>query len=285
MNKSSDLNEIFPIRLSESAYRRIRNYVYEHSGIDLTEQKKTLIVGRLQKLLRARGFKTFEQYCAYLEADKTGQEYEELINRIATNHTYFYRENIHFDFFIAKVLPEATRELKKNNSNDLRFWCAGCSSGEEPYMMVMLMMEYFGNEYFMWNAGVLATDISTKALSEAIKGVYPDERLNQMPSVFKHKYFQKIGNNAWAVNDRVKKEVTFRRFNLMSSSFPFKKQFHAIFCRNVMIYFDQETRNRLIQKFYDITKPEGYLFVGHSESLGRGRSPYRYVMPAVYQKI
>jgi chemotaxis protein methyltransferase CheR len=270
--------------ISDEEFKQIRSMVYERFGINLSDQKRSLVVGRLQKLLRSLGFLTFKQYYDYLRTDNTGRALNELINRISTNHTFFFRESAHFDFLRAKALPDIVAMMKRDNCRDLRIWCAGCSSGEEPYGLVMVMLEYFGKEYGMWDAGILATDVSEKALNTAVSGLYPAERVEHVPSALKQRYFINTRKGAWEVADRVKKEVTFRRFNLMNKSFPFKKPFHAIFCRNVMIYFDQPTRDALVKKFYDNTVSGGYLFIGHSETIRGGKVPYEYIKPAVYRK-
>lgn len=270
--------------LSDKAFGRIRSLVYSHCGINLTDQKRSLVVGRLNKLLKQRGIASFDDYCHYLESDKSGRALDELVNRISTNHTFFYREKAHFEFFFDHALPEAVAACKAEGHKDLRIWCAGCSSGEEPYMLIMLMMEYFGREYAQWDAGILATDISSKALTTAINGVYPDDRMGQLPAKYRSKYFHRQGD-MWAVNEEVKREVTYRRFNLMNPRFPFKRPFHMVFCRNVMIYFDKTTREALVKRFFMHTRPGGYLFIGHSESLGRDECPYEYVMPALYKRV
>jgi chemotaxis protein methyltransferase CheR len=152
-------------------------------------------------------------------------------------------------------------------------------------MIIMLMMEHLGKEYGLWNGGILATDISEKALKFALEGVYPDDRAKELPPRLKIQYFNTMQDGQLAVKDVVKKEVVFRKFNLKNNTFPFKKRFQIIFCRNVMIYFDNSTRDKLLQHFYANTEPGGYLFIGHSETLGRDQQYYRYIMPAVYQKI
>lgn len=270
--------------ISDQEFKLIRSLVYDRFGINLSDQKRSLVVGRLQKLLRSNGFLTFKQYYDYLRADDKGEALNELINRISTNHTFFFRESVHFDFLRTKVLPEIVAMMKRDNCRDLRIWCAGCSSGEEPYSLVMVMLEYFGKEYGMWDAGILATDISARALDAAASGIYVEEKLAYVPSALKQRYFINRRNGTWEVAERVTREVTFRRFNLINDSFPFKKPFHVIFCRNVMIYFDQGTRDALVKRFYDHTVPGGYFFIGHSESIRRGKAPYDYVMPAVYRK-
>ncbi len=271
--------------LSDIEFRAIRDLVYKHTGIHLTESKKTLIVARLQRVLAARGFANFSEYCEFVEKDTSYRALSDLVNRISTNHTFFYREKAHFEFMPARALPEIREMLIHRNSRDLRIWCAGCATGEEAYTIVMILLEYFGSEYFNWDGGVLATDISDKVLEIAKEGVYSEERLENLPEYLKKKYFRKTLKGFWEVRDIIKKEVTFRRFNLMNTVFPFKEKFHIIFCRNVMIYFDRFVKDALIKRFYDISSPGGYLFIGHSESLERGKCPYSYVVPAVYKKV
>lgn len=270
--------------ISDAEFNAIRKLVYDNFGINLTEQKRSLVVGRLQKFLRQKQFSTFEQYFNYVRTDSSGQALGELINRISTNHTFFFREQDHFDFFQKVILPETEVRLKKARSNDLRIWCAGCSFGDEPYTFIISMLEYFGLNYKNFNAGLLATDISTAALSVAKAGIYPEERLKMVPPALKQKYFRDLADGSFQVTDVLKKEITFRRLNLMKQQLPFSKPFHLISCRNVMIYFDQPTRNALVRRFFNITAPGGYLFIGHSETLRNDDCPYAYVRPAIYRK-
>jgi len=270
--------------ISDREFRLIRELVYKRFGINLTQEKRTLLVGRLSKLLHKQGFRSFQDYYKYLLADRTGRALDSLVNRISTNFTFFYRESEHFDFFLSPVLPEMAKRVSGKNRMDLRIWCAGCSSGQEPYTLQMLMREYFGKRYAMWEAGLLATDISSKALETAMRGVYSKDALEKLPKSLKRRYFRKVGDGKYGVTDDIKRDITFRRFNLMNKRFPFKKPFHVIFCRNVMIYFDQPTRNALIRRFHENMVPGGYLFIGHSETLGRKQTFYEYVKPAVYRK-
>jgi chemotaxis protein methyltransferase CheR len=270
--------------ISDGEFTALRDLIHQRFGINLTEQKRSLLVGRLQKLMRTLGFSTFRQYIDFLQSDKSEQGLSELVDLISTNHTYFNREKDHFDYFSETALPAVVQKLKQQNRRDLRVWCAGSSTGEEPYTLTMLMMEYFGTDYKNWDAGILATDISDRALSAARAGVYPRDRVEQLPGNLRSKYFVPAGNGQLAVRDDVKAEATYRRFNLMNSSFPFKKQFQIIFCRNVMIYFDQPTRDALVSRFHKHTEDGGYLFIGHSETLGRSQTLYRYLQPALYQK-
>ncbi len=272
------------MNISDEEFALMRELIYRRVGIHLTDQKRSLLVGRLQKILRGSGFGSFRQYYEHLTADTTERALSELVDAISTNHTYFNREKAHFDFFVETALPTVTERLKKENRRDLRIWCAGCSSGEEPYMLLMLMQEFFGSEYGRWDAGILATDISDRVLAICREGIYPEERMNALPDGLKRKYFTPAGPGRWQVKDALRREATFRRFNLMNERFPFKKPFQIIFCRNVMIYFDQPTRDALVRRFHQHTEPGGYLFIGHSETLGRQQDLYKYLIPAAYQK-
>ncbi len=272
------------MEISDQEFKLMRDLIYNRFGINLTDQKRSLMVGRLQKIMRASGFETFRQYYDHLINDSSEKSLSDLIDRISTNHTYFNREKDHFDYFLHTALPQVAARLKEQNRNDLRVWCAGCSTGEEPHTLLMLMKEFFGSEYSRWDAGILATDISQRALSVARAGVYANERVSTLPRELQTRYFQKLNDGTSRVVDHLRQEATFRRFNLMNATFPFKKPFQIIFCRNVMIYFDQPTRETLVSKFHRLTEPGGYLFIGHSETLGRNQGLYKYLQPAAYQR-
>lgn len=272
------------MNITDAEFSLIRDLVYERFGITLSDQKKGLVVGRLQKILRQRGIANFKTYYDQLVADKTDQAISELANQITTNHTFFFREADHFDFFRDTILPETVERHKKVNSKDLRFWCAAASSGEEPYTIIISMMEYFGRDYDNWDIGLLCTDISEKALVQAKQAVYDKTRLQGVPPTILQRYFKQIDGNSWAANEKLKKEAVIRRFNLMNKTLPFKKPFDCIWCRNVMIYFDNETKIDLVNRMYKHTVKGGYLLIGHSETLGRDQTPWKYVRPAVYRK-
>jgi len=271
-------------RISDREFEAIRRLVYSRFGINLGDQKKSLVVGRLQKVLRQRGFDNFGEYLHWLTEDRSGEGVDELANRISTNHTYFYREHAHFEFFAQQLLPDACERRRAAGQNEVRIWCAGCSSGEEPYTLMMLMLEHFGGALSGWKPLMLATDISATALRTAIAGVYDKDRVAKLPPGLRARYFQRTADGRVKVAESVRSQVTFRRHNLMNETFPFTKPFDAIFCRNVMIYFDRETRLNLVSKYHRHTVPGGYLFIGHSETLGRGDTEYEYVMPALYRR-
>lgn len=215
--------------------------------------------------------------------DTTGQALLTMIDRISTNHTFFFREKAHFDLLTAEVLPKTLQKLPGAGQN-LRFWSAGCSSGEEPYSLAMTISEFLGPRINNLTPSILATDISVTALAKASRGVYTESETAQMSSDLKNRYFMRLEDGMWAVKQSLKKMILFRRLNLMRRAYPFKNKFHVIFCRNVMIYFDAPTRQALLERFYACLEPEGYLFLGHSESMGRSSSLFKYIKPAVYQK-
>lgn len=192
------------------------------------------------------------------------------------------REPQHFEYFKNIILPNFIgRNVAKNN---LRVWSAGCSTGEEAYCLAMLISDYFGMNKQNWDTKILATDISMEVLETAMKGIYNNQDIESIPELWKKLYFKKYNTLSNEIIDKIKNEVIFRCFNLMNNEFPFKRKFHIIFCRNVMIYFDNETKEKLIKKFYDWTEPGGYLFIGHSESISMCKTGYKYIMPSVYRK-
>lgn len=270
--------------ITDNEFKEVVELVYSQFGIKLSAEKRGLVTGRLAKVLMERDCDDFSQYLEILKADTSLAALSEFVDRLTTNHTFFFRESEHFDYFQNVALPQIAEAAKAEGSNDIRIWCAGCATGEEPYTLLMLMKEFFGDDYKKWNAGLLATDISQRALATAKTGVYNAERLKALPPALRSKYFIKSGADAWQIRDEIKAEITFRRFNLMNGTFPFKKPFHAIFCRNVMIYFDAPTREALLARFNTCAAKGTYLFIGHSETLGRGNEHFSYIKPALYRK-
>jgi len=271
------------MKLTDQEFEQIRALLHEQFGIKLADHKQAMVVGRLRKILSQEGYTSFSDFLDSLHKDSTGRELQILIDRMSTNHTFFFRENQHFSFFSSQILPEIAKSLRSKGSSDFRAWCAAASTGEEPYSIMMTMLEYFKEGYSDWKAGLLATDISSRVLEQAGSGVYGEDRMLGIPENLKKRYLQPIENGSWKFKEFVRKEILFRKFNLMNA-FPFKKQFHVIFCRNVMIYFDQPTRNELVKKLYQATAPGGYLLIGHSESIRSAECPYEYVQPAIFRK-
>jgi len=274
------VNEL--ISISAQEYKLISQLVYDQFGINLGDKKKALVLGRLNKVVKQHGFQNFNQYYEYVLNDASGAGLSTLIDRVSTNHTFFNRENEHFDYYMTKVLPEMLTKPDVQKSKTIRIWSAGCSSGEEPYTLSMLALEYFGMKLSDWKVRILATDISVRALNKAQSGEYSEENIAKLPKMLQNKYFSKDREGNRVVSDKIREMVLFRRMNLMREKFPFRNKFHIIFCRNVMIYFDGSTRERLAEQFYNNMVPGGYLFIGHSESLGRSNQHFHYVKPAIY---
>lgn len=266
--------------LADSEFNRIVSYVMDHYGISLSE-KRVLVNGRLEPYLLRSGHNSFDEFMAKVEADPQGEEATSLINVLTTNHTYFMRESEHFDYFRNIVLPYLKHKMAAKK--DLRIWSAASSTGEEPYTLAMILMDFFGAEHGLWDTRVLATDISTRVLQHAMKGVYLREEIEPVPDCWKKRFFRQINAEEFQVTDELRREVLYRRFNLMDS-FPFKGRFHVVFLRNVMIYFPNDVKSRLIDKVYEYMEPGGYLFIGTTESLKSTRAPFQYVQPAVYRK-
>ncbi|WP_099468757.1 CheR family methyltransferase [Konateibacter massiliensis] len=267
--------------ITEKEYTQLAEYIRNNYGINLKEEKKTLVTGRLNNVLIQYGFESFTEYYDFLMRDKSGEGVKTLLNKITTNHTFFMREVNHFYYFRDYTLPMLKEKV---TDKDLRIWSAGCSSGEEPYTLAMLIDEYLGKDALLWDAKILATDISSFALDKAKKGIYTNEEVHPLPPAWKLNYLKKMDHNHFVITDKIKKEIIYRKFNLMEETFPFKRKFHVIFCRNVMIYFDVNTKRNLIQKFYESLEYGGYLFIGHSETIDRDESPFKYVIPSVYRK-
>ena len=266
--------------MTDEEFLRIAGYMKKRYGIDLG-QKKVIMNGRLENHIKSGGWDSFHAFMNDMEKDGSGQLEKELVNLLTTNHTYFMREFEHFEFFKNVVLPQLKQ--KEQHSRDLRIWCGAASTGEEPYMIAMVLQDFFGLEAKHWDTKVLATDISTKVLQQAVAGVYDEEHLKDIPDQWKRHFFKKTPEGAYRVKDELKQEVPFRQFNLMSP-FPFKKRMHTIFLRNVMIYFDERTKNELLQKVYDFLEPGGYLFIGMTETLDRGQIPFELVRPSIFRK-
>lgn len=265
---------------SEADINRLIEYMRANYGVNLKD-KHTLIEGRLQSLVQEKGCASISAYVSQVLNKESSEEILNLVNRLTTNHTFFLREKEHFDYLKGSILPELEKKIK---DRDLRIWSAGCSSGEEPYTVAMVLSDYFGFRKQEWDTKILATDISAKALERAVEGIYLNESLGDIPPLWKKLYLQRIDEQFSAISDKIKDEVVFRFFNLMEPVFPFKRKFHVIFCRNVMIYFEPETKVQLIDKFYNHLEPGGYLLIGHSESIDRNRSKLQYMRPAIYRK-
>ena len=268
------------LTISQQDFIRLVDFVKKNYGIDLSK-KMQLIMGRLSNTITAMGFTSFTDYVDHILSSKNPADLEIMLNKLTTNYTYFMREEAHFKFFRDTILPYLL-STKKNKV--LSIWSAGCSSGEEPYTISMIIKEALGAQAALWDTRVLATDISQNALKAAKEAVYDGDSLKNLSPEWRAKYFVKTREqNLYSVSPAIKSNVIFQTFNLMDP-IRFRLKFDVIFCRNVMIYFDQNTKDGLIQRFYDATAPGGYLLIGHSETINKEKTAYRYLMPATYRK-
>lgn len=269
------------MEITEAEFKDITTYFESNYGINL-KSKKNLIVGRLKNHLIRNGYKSYSEYMQKIKSDKTGKLAEELVNILTTNHTYFLRENLHFDYMKNVILPQIFMSEQKNKS--LYLWSAASSTGEEPYTIVMTIQDFFRKKNEKWDTRILATDISTQVLDYASEGVYMKEQLEPLPAAWKSSYFEKCSDDKMRVKKEIRKEVIFRIQNLMQP-FKFKNKFHIVFLRNVMIYFEDDIKYKLVNKIYDCMRPGGYLFIGMSEVLDKRNTNFKYLQSSIYQKI
>jgi chemotaxis protein methyltransferase CheR len=265
------------ITLNDRQFKKICDLIYSITGIRLSDGKEELVKSRLAKRLRTLGLRNYDDYLELIEQDKKGSELKLMIDSLTTNKTSFFREMPHFDYLKSAVLPGVARKL--------RIWSAGCSTGEEPYSIAMLLNEELGGIDRM-DVAILATDISTRVLAKARDGLFDEVAVQEIPRLMLGSYFaveKRDGARIYRAGDRLRKIVTMAQLNLMDS-WPMKGPFDVIFCRNVMIYFDKVTQNNLVNRFWELLPPGGHLFVGHSESFTGLTHRFRYVRPATYVK-
>ncbi len=275
--------DFFQASMTEADYQRFSELVYKVAGIHLHEGKRELLQARVGKIIRRRNLRSFRQYFDMVINDNSGNELTELLNAVSTNLTYFFREEKHFQFLREKWLPQFLEAT--SSSTKLRGWSAGCSTGEETYSILITLLEALGTNARL-DIKILGSDLSTRVLNVAARGTYPAERVETIPAALKQKYFRKVNSNGeyhYTVKPILSDHILFRRINLMEP-FPFRNPLNFIFCRNVMIYFDKITQENLIRKFHDALGPNGYLFIGHSESLSGIKHSFKYVSPAIYRK-
>lgn len=267
--------------LAERSFRIIKETILANSGIHLTNNKVELVKNRLIKRLKALKIDSFHKYCDLLQTQEGKKEIPRLIDAISTNMTSFFRESAHYRFLYDQVLPAICKHL--NGGDHIRIWSAACSSGEEPYSIAMVADTFFSNKKIDYQ--ILATDICNDVLDIANKGIYRKERLREVPNYFRKKYFKPHADDYYKINPQiVENKVHFRRLNLTDGNYPFKNKFDLIFCRNVLIYFDDKHQKQLTGSLSRYLKIGGYLFLGHAESLNGKVSGLKYVAPAVYMK-
>jgi chemotaxis protein methyltransferase CheR len=269
--------------LTDRQFNTISNLVKDLCGINLHDGKKELVRARLTKRLHETRLGSFSQYIEHIGTASGQAEVLSMLDALSTNLTFFFRESAHFDLLGGQVAKEMMS--RRATDRKLRIWSAGCSSGEEPYSISIVMNGAVGGPP-AWDVRILATDLSGRMLDIARRGVYNRERFRETsPRVIAENFTCQPGREPkqYQVNAAIRRMVTFARLNLMEP-WPMHGPFDAIFCRNVMIYFDKPTQNRLVERFWDILTPGGVLFIGHSESLSGVRHRFEYVQPTVYRK-
>lgn len=272
-------------QLSDNDFKRLGKFIYDNYGINLYPQKKVLVVSRLQKRLAKLGMKSYSEYCDYvLNNDNGHQEAVHMIDRISTNKTDFFREADHFEYLTGPLLKDYLTETKKDR---IRLWSAGCSSGEEPYTIAMMLSEYKTNNS-LFNFDIYASDISTTVLKKARRAIYPASDLEQIPGDIRNKYMLRSKDRSKQqirIASNIRNKVELFRYNLLSDKTPFNKPLDIIFCRNTLIYFDRKTQEKVVSNLIGYLNAGGYLFLGHSESLINMGFSLKHVFPSVYKKI
>ena len=266
--------------ITAEEFQRFRTLIYDESGISLSDQKQTLLASRLSKRLRDLGLTTYSEYYTKVTKDPTSEEFTRMLDLISTNKTDFFREPKHFDFLRERIIPELA-SVKR-----MRIWSSACSSGEEPYTIAMTIFDHVTNPA-QWDYKILASDLSTRVLAKAVSGLYDEDRFRGVPlEIIKRHFLRGRGEQTglFKVKPHLASAITFRRLNLMDDRFPIKSPLDLIFCRNVMIYFDRPTQEKLVNKFHHYLRPGGYLFIGHSESLQWLTHSFKSIAPTIYQK-
>jgi chemotaxis protein methyltransferase CheR len=266
-----------PRSMSRSTFIRFRSLIYRLSGIALGDGKEGLVRARVSKRMRALRIDDYDAYFDHLMADASGDEIIHLLDVISTNVTSFFREESHF-----QLLDRTARRWDAEGRRRIRLWSAACSTGEEPYTMAMTLLEAFGARRV--DLRILATDLSTRALDRAREAVYPAEKLAAVPRDLRARYFDGRIPSIFRAGGELRRSVALARLNLAEVPFPMSGPFDAVFCRNVMIYFDAAVRRRLVSEIHRLLRPGGLLFVGHSESLTGIAGGFKNVEASVYAK-
>lgn len=276
-----EINPVQPEEMSAAVFRQFKDLIYQEAGISLADSKITLLSNRIRKRLKMLGIETFHKYLEYLrKAEDREAEIVHMLDAITTNVSSFFRNPKQFTAFCEKVMPSLLASHSKRKS--LRLLSAGCATGEEPYTISMVLCEHFLKELLGWSVVIDAVDLCTEALKKAEIGIYKTEKLYEdVEARFMNKYFKKLDAETYQVVNEVKKSVQFRKFNLKSDEFT--SAYDVIFCRNVVIYFDDETKEKVYQKFYNAMAEGAYFLVGPTEGI-LNDTRFRYVSPGIYLK-
>lgn len=267
------------MQLTNNDFMRLKNYMYNNYGINL-ENKRTLIETRLMLMVKRLGFNDFKSYIDNLMQDKTGEQTSILVEKLTTNFTYFMREEMHFEFLKNEVFLPG---LKKTPLGGIKIWSCASSSGEEPYCIAMQASSIFGTNTKA-KISITASDISSNVLKQAKEGIYSGDKISKLPTQWTKNYFKNVSGREYQINADIKKLIEFKYFNLNDNIGWEKNKYDVIFCRNVMIYFDSQTNQKLSQRLHQALKPGGYLIIGMSESLSNLSKNFERIKPSIYRK-
>jgi chemotaxis protein methyltransferase CheR len=278
--------DTFKYKLSDEDFGRLSSYIYNELGIKMPYPKKVMLQNRLQKRVVDLKLASFKEYLEFVFSNDSEEgEILKMIDLVTTNKTDFFREASHFDYLTNVVLPEICQEGSPRKT--IRIWSAGCSSGEEPYTVAIVMAEFLRNHPGL-DFEIFGTDISTRILQKAAMAIYPEERINCIPLELKKKYFLKSKNRenrSVRLSSEIRSRVSFQRMNLMDPYYNVDKEFDIVFCRNVLIYFDRETQQNVINKLALKLRYNGFFFLGHSESTVNMTVSLKQIRPTIFRKI
>ena len=283
-----NISDIYKAVMTAEDFKRLSSYIFKEYGIKMPEIKKTMLQSRLHKRLRELNMTSYKEYVEYLFS-KEGQQTEviHMIDMVSTNKTDFFREPVHFDFLHSDVLPELLMGERPNRM--VKLWSAGCSSGEEPYTIAISLSEFAANNPgYAFDFSILASDISTRMLRTAVEAIYKEQRVEMLPINLKKKYLLRSkdrSNPTVRIIPDLRRKISFTRLNFMDNQYNVPDSFDIVFCRNVLIYFDRETQEKVINKLCSKLKPNGFFFLGHSESITNFDVPLRQLRPTIFRKI
>jgi chemotaxis protein methyltransferase CheR len=289
MNRNGKLDVTpFSRTMSDRDFCRLSEFIHTHCGIKMPPAKRTMLEGRLRKRLQSLGMESFGEYCEYLMSSR-GQESErvQMIDVVTTNKTDFFREPVHFDYLTQQALPELVQVRGIGIKSTLNLWSAGCSSGEEPYTLAMVLSEY-ADQIVPISFSILATDISTRVLEKASRGIYEHERVEPVPTLMRKRYLLRSKNRNQAlvrIAPELRSQVRFHRLNFMEDQFDITEKMAVVFCRNVLIYFDRRTQEEVLSRICRHLISGGYLFTGHSETLHGLDLPLTSVASTIYRRL
>lgn len=273
---STPLSSFSAVTLSKADFLRVKRIIYAYGGIYVNDRKKILVQSRLMKRLRKLRIQSFTEYLNFIESDAGSNEFLAFVDVLTTNKTDFFREAQHFSFIEQRVLPELAGQ-------HIKWWSAGCSTGEEPITTAITLLEN-RNKNRWSSAKILATDLSNEVLHTASRGIYAANRFTDVPMAYRRKYFREVEQGAYKTVPEIQNMIMYKRLNLLSR-WPMRGNFQVIMCRNVMIYFDRETQIQIVDNFHKMLAPGGYLFLGHSESVSPQNKGFKNQAPAVYKKM